>query len=99
MTYTEIDLDNIPLMIERERLDYKAKLGGKGATRHAEPKTLDFILPGDRQLKVVLHYISMDSPTGFPFHRLTCKLQLDGKRISNAKLAELCTSTHTEANQ
>ena len=98
MTYTEIDLDNIPLMIERERLDSRQG-SRKGATRHAEPKTLDFILPGDRQLKVVLHYISMDSPMGFPFHRLTCKLQLDGKRISNAKLNELCTSTRTEADQ
>ena len=87
----EVDLDNIPLIVERERIYYKALLGGKGATGSPDPKHLEYLLPGDRLLTVDLHYTEMDSPTGFPFNRLKCTIRLDGKRITQAQLSKICT--------
>jgi len=87
----ETNLDNILLIVERERINYKALLGGKGATGSPEPKHLEYLLPGNQLLTVDLHYTEMDSPIGFPFNRLTCIMRLDGKRITKAQLSEICT--------
>ena len=87
----ETDLDNIPLIVERERIYYKALLGSKGATGSPDPKHLEYLLPGDQLLTVDLHYTEMDSPIGFPFNRLKCTMRLDGKRITQAQLSKLCT--------
>lgn len=81
---------DIPLIIERERANYKSLLGSKGATYVAEAKNLSFTF-GDHYLSVVFDYIPMDSPAGFPFNRMTCTMRLDGKRITKAQLNELCT--------
>ena len=82
----------LPLLVEVARETYKSRLGSKGATRSADPQHLEYILPGDRLLTVDLHYVNCDSPTGFPYHRLTCKMQLDGQRITKAQLHDLCTT-------
>ena len=84
-------VDDILLIVERERTDYKALLGSPGSTRSPDPKHLEYLLPGDRLLTVDLHYTSMDSPIGFPFHRLKCVMRIDGKRITQAQLSKLCT--------
>ena len=86
----ETNLD-IPFIVERERLYYKALLGGKGAPRSPEPKHLEYLLPGDQLLTVDLHYTAMESEIGFPFNRLTCTMRVDGKRITKAQLSKLCT--------
>ena len=49
----ETNLD-IPLIVERERIYYKALLGSKGATGSPDPKHLEYLLPGD-QLLTALH--------------------------------------------
>ena len=87
----ETNLDNIPLIVERERIYYKALLGGKGDPNSPDPKHLEYQLPGDRLLTVDLHYTAMESEIGFPFNRLTCTMRLDGKRITQAQLSKLCT--------
>jgi len=86
------DLYKIPLLVEAARQTYKSRLRSKGDTRSADPQHLEYILPDDRLLTVDLHYVLCDSPIGFPYHRLTCKMQLDGKRITKAQLHDLCTS-------
>lgn len=86
------ELYKIPLLIEAARETYKSRLGNKGATCSADPQHLEYILPDNRLLTVDLHYANCDSPTGFPYHKLTCKMQLDGKRITKAQLHDLCTS-------
>lgn len=87
----ETSLDDLPIIIERERIYYKALLGGKGNPHSVDPKHLEYLLPGDRLLTVDLHYTAMESEIGFPFHRLTCTMRLDGKRITQAQLSNLCT--------
>ena len=87
----EVNLDELPLIIERERLEYKACLGSKGDPKHADTRILAYELPGDRKLIVYLSYTATDSSIGFPFHRLKCIMKLDGKRISQAELNKLCT--------
>ena len=84
------ELSQIPSLVESARQAYKRRLGSKGATRSAGPQHLEFILPDNRLLTVDLHYADCDSPTGFPFHRVTCKMQLDGTRITKGQLHALC---------
>ncbi len=87
----EVNLDELPLIIERERTEYKASLGNKGAPKHADTKILAYGLPNDRKLTVILSYTAIHSAIGFPFHRMKCIMKLDGKRISQAELSKLCT--------
>ena len=84
------ELSQIPSLIESARQAYKRRLGSKGDTCSADPQNFEFILPDNRLLTVDLHYVECDSPTGFPFHRITCKMQLDGTRITKDQLHVLC---------
>jgi len=41
---------------------------------------------GMNTISIELTYTAMDSPIGFPFNRLICKLRLDGAPISLKQL-------------
>ena len=77
--------DQVLSLIERSKNEYRIKLGEKGATCHADPVTHS-ILFGEHVISIKLTYTNMDSPIGFPFNRLICKLRLDGAPITLKQL-------------
>ena len=72
-------------LIEQSKDEYRKKLGGKGANTHADPETHSIIF-GMHTISIELTYTAMDSPIGFPFNRLICKLRLDGAPITLKQL-------------
>jgi len=72
-------------LIEEAKDNYREKLGSKGATLHADPETLGYCFD-DHTLIIELTYMAMDSPIGFPYHRMVCKLRLDDAAISLKQL-------------
>ena len=78
--------DQVLLLIEQSKNDYRKKLGSKGACRHADPENLSIAF-GMNTISIELTY-TVTSPTGFPFNRLICKLRLDGAAISLKQLKE-----------
>lgn len=77
--------DQVLSLIEQYKDEYRMKLGEKGATCHADPVTHS-ILFGEHVISIELTYTNMDSPIGFPFNRLICKLRLDGAPITLKQL-------------
>jgi hypothetical protein len=77
--------DQILLLIEQSKHEYRKNLGGKGACRHADPASLSIAF-GMNTISIELTYTEVTSPTGFPFHRLICKLRLDGAPITLKQL-------------
>ena len=86
--------DQVLSLIEQYKDEYRVKLGGKGANTHADPETHSITLKQPSRLEsfsmqiisIELTYTAMDSPIGFPFNRLICKLRLDGAPISLKQL-------------
>jgi len=78
--------DQVLSLIEQSKDEYRKKLGGKGAnTTHADPETHSITF-SMHTISIELTYTAMDSPIGFPFNRLICKLRLDGAPISLKQL-------------
>ena len=77
--------DQVLSLIEQYKDEYRMKLGEKGSTCHADPVTHS-ILFGEHVISIELTYTKMDSPIGFPFNRLICKLRLDGAPITLKQL-------------
>ena len=86
--------DQVLSLIEQYKDEYRKKLGNKGANTHADPETHSITLKQPSRLEsfsmhiisIELTYTKMDSPIGFPFHRLICKLRLDGAPITLKQL-------------
>lgn len=86
--------DQVLSLIEQYKDEYRMKLGGKGATHDVDPVTHSITLKQPSRLEsfsmhiisIELTYTKMDSPIGFPFHRLICKLRLDGAPITLKQL-------------
>ena len=86
--------DQVLSLIEQYKDEYKMKLGNKGACRPADPVSLSITLKQPSRLEsfsmqiisIELTYTAMDSPIGFPFNRLICKLRLDGAPITLKQL-------------
>lgn len=83
---TEIAPGQISEIVEQACLSYKKGLGGVGDPNHQEPQQLEYRLPTGQLIEVVLSYVSMCSATGFPFHRLNCRISIDGKRVTKVQL-------------
>ena len=77
--------DQVLSLIEQYKDEYRVKLGGKGANTHADPETHSITF-SMHTISIELTYTAMDSPIGFPFNRLICKLRLDGAPISLKQL-------------
>jgi hypothetical protein len=79
--------DQVLSLIEQSKDEYRMKLGCKGSTLHADPVSLSIAF-GMNTISIELTYSRMTSPIGFPFHRLICKLRLDGGPITLKQLKE-----------
>jgi len=79
--------DQVLSLIEQSKDEYRMKLGCKGSTLHADPVSLSIAF-GMNTISIDLTYSRMTSPIGFPFHRLICKLRLDGGPITLKQLKE-----------
>lgn len=77
--------DHALSLIEQSKVAYRMKLGGKGGPLHADPVTLSIHF-SMHIISIELTYTAMDSPIGFPFNRLICKLRLDGAPITLKQL-------------
>lgn len=77
--------DQVLSLIEQYKDEYRMKLGGKGAPDHADPVTHSIAF-SMHIISIELTYTAMDSPIGFPFNRLICKLRLDGAPITLKQL-------------
>lgn len=83
---TEIQPSQVSDVIEQACAEYKKGLGGVGDPLHQEPKQLEYQLTNGQLLQVELSYISMCSSIGFPFNRLSCRMSLDGVRVTKVQL-------------
>ena len=77
--------DQVLSLIERSKNEYRMKLGGKGACHHSDPVTHSIAF-SMHIISIELTYTLVQSPIGFPFHRLICKLRLDGAPITLKQL-------------
>ena len=72
--------------IEKDKFEYKKLLGSPGAAEHADPKLIYYYVDGVGELTVSLGYARLDSPIGFPYHRMKCYLKLNGARVTMKEL-------------
>ena len=79
--------DQVLLLIEQSKNDYRKQLGGKGGCLHADPVSLSIAF-GMNKISIELTYSEVTSRWQFPFHRLICKLRLNGAAISLKQLKE-----------
>lgn len=79
---------DIPARIEELRQQYKAYIDGPLLSNEINKQHHQFTWEGNF-LTVDLSFSDMDSPTGFPYRRLNCKLKVNGKRITKAELKTL----------
>lgn len=73
--------------IEQARNDFKRHLDNCPNPDLEPFRELTFAW-GFHYLKVTLKYVLLDSPTGFPYSRVTAYMQLNGKKISRKQLEE-----------
>ena len=73
------------VLIEQSKQDYRKRSGGKGDCRHADPVSLSIPF-GMHIISIDLTYTKVTSATGLPFHRVICKLHLDGAPITLKQL-------------
>lgn len=83
---TEVAPGQISEIVEQACSQYKKGLGGVGDPIHQEPQRLEYRLYTGQLVEVELSYVSMCSTTGFPFHRLNCRISLNGKRVTKVQL-------------
>jgi hypothetical protein len=79
---------DIPARIEELRREYKSLMNRTDMSTDIAPQHHEFAWEGN-YLTVDLNFIDMDSPTGFPYRRLTCLMKVNGKKVSKKKLDEL----------
>lgn len=87
MIFQSTSKNQILGLIQEAKDNYREKLGCKGSTRHADPETLGYCFD-DQKLSIELTYTRMDSPIGFPYNRMICKLRLNGTPISLKQLKD-----------
>ena len=77
----------ILISIDKAKKEFKKHLDNC-ADPDSEPfRELTFAW-GFSYLKVKIKYVLLDSPTGFPYSRVTAYLQLNGKKITRKQLEE-----------
>jgi hypothetical protein len=86
MTELPIPKGKITELVEQACQHYEKGLGGEGDPVHQDTEHLRYLLHTGQQLDVELSYVSMCSPTGFPFHRINTTMRLDGERITKLQL-------------
>ena len=86
MTETPIPTGKITEIVEQACSHYKKSLGGVGDPVHQDTRQLHYLLSTGQRFYVELSYVSMLSPTGFPFHRINTKMFIDGERVTKTQL-------------
>lgn len=79
---------DIPARIEELRGEYKRLMNRTDMSNDIAPQHHEFCWEGN-YLTVDLNFIDMDSPTGFPYRRLSCLVRVNGKKVSKRKLDEI----------
>lgn len=83
---TEVHPDKITELVEQACLHYMQGLGDVGEPIHQETKRLEYNLTTGQVLEIELSYINMCDVRGSTFNRASCKLSLDGKRVTKFQL-------------
>ncbi|MGA0401844.1 MAG: hypothetical protein ACO3PX_17885 [bacterium] len=77
---------NVLTAIDQAKDHYRSVIHSDDDPKRIPADNLTFAWGVNNILKVKLHFVLMDSPTGYPYTRMTCDMRLNGRKISRKQL-------------